>query len=124
MMMMIVGERYNWKSQPERLVYLGQMRDSSGWWHEFAKVESPETVWCQVRDSDLQYFEKTTGKHDLCAFDEVPPEVKKAVVVSFSAKNFTIIRADDLYDFSEKTHLPKEKRKAQWKQETQGRRLR
>lgn len=54
----IRGQKYNWKGQKERLVYLGQER-SNGWWHQFALIESPDRVWCEVRDSDLERFEET-----------------------------------------------------------------
>ena len=49
----VPGDRYNWKNQPERLVYMGR----SGVWHQFAKVESPEVVWCEVLTSDLHMLE-------------------------------------------------------------------
>ena len=53
-----IGGRYNWKNQPERLIYLG-VALSNGWWHQFAKVDAPEIVWCEVRKSDLEMFEAT-----------------------------------------------------------------
>jgi len=57
---MVVGGRYNWKNQPERLIYLGRKRyGDNGSWHQFAKVEDPEVVWSEVRDSDLHFFEET-----------------------------------------------------------------
>ena len=48
-----VEGRYNWKYQPERLIYMGKV----GHWHQFAKVESPSKVWCEVIDNDLKMFE-------------------------------------------------------------------
>ena len=48
-----VGDRYNWKNQPERLIYMGR----NGVWHQFAKVESPEVVWCEVLTSDMHMLE-------------------------------------------------------------------
>ena len=54
-----VGGEYNWINQPERLVYLGHNWSSNGYWHQFAKVESPKTVWCEVLYSDLKMIEKT-----------------------------------------------------------------
>ena len=50
--------RYNLKHQPERLIYLG-VEISNGPWHQFAKVESPNTVWCEARSADLSMFEET-----------------------------------------------------------------
>ena len=52
---MIVDGRYNWKNQPERLVYLGK----KGNWHQFAKVENLNVVWCEVLDEDLHMLEET-----------------------------------------------------------------
>ena len=51
---MKVGGRYNWKNQPERLVYLGK----AGFWHQFALVGTT-AVWCEVPDSDLSRLEET-----------------------------------------------------------------
>ena len=48
------GGRYNWKSQPERLVYL---RKWDGW-HQFALVGQNE-VWCEVLPQDLRMLEET-----------------------------------------------------------------
>ena len=56
---MKVGGKYNWKNQQERLVYLGENWSGNGYWHQFAKVESPEAVWCEVLDSDLRMIEET-----------------------------------------------------------------
>lgn len=55
---MIIGGLYNWKNQPERLIYMGRMRDPTGIWHQFCKVEDADKkVWCEVRTSDLAMFE-------------------------------------------------------------------
>lgn len=56
-----VGRRYNWKYQPERLVYLGKV----GYWHQFAKVGDPSKVWCEVTDLDLIHFELTPFKEQI-----------------------------------------------------------
>jgi len=58
-LLLCVGSKYNWINQLERLVYLGENFSSNGYWHQFAKVESPETVWCEVLDSDLEMIEET-----------------------------------------------------------------
>jgi len=52
---MQIGEKYNWKYQPERLVYIGK----KGNWHQFELVGKPGKVWCEVLDKDLENFEKT-----------------------------------------------------------------
>jgi hypothetical protein len=56
-----VGGAYNWKGQPERLVYMGTMTYNGDrrTWHQFAKVEEPHEVWCEVLPQDLEGFEET-----------------------------------------------------------------
>ena len=56
---MKIGGRYNWKNQPERLVYIGMCEPRNGFWHQFAKVESPDVVWCEVLTADLHMLEET-----------------------------------------------------------------
>lgn len=54
------GERYNWRGQNERLIYLGRkFYPGNGFWFQFAKVEEPEKVWSEVRAGDLASFERT-----------------------------------------------------------------
>jgi hypothetical protein len=55
----VIGKRYNWKHQPERLVYLGYNFSGNGKWHQFAKIEKPEVVWCEILPSDLDMLEET-----------------------------------------------------------------
>ncbi len=57
-----IGGRYNWKNQPERLVYLGDNLSGNGFWHQFAKVESPDVVWCEVKGDQLDQFEETLSE--------------------------------------------------------------
>lgn len=57
---MIKGARYNWVGQPERLTYLGFNWSGNGHWHQFAKVDEPAKVWCEVTTSDLCMMEPTT----------------------------------------------------------------
>ena len=54
-----VGSNYNWVNKSEKLVYLGENFSGNGYWHQFAKVEYPEIVWCEVLKSDLKYIEET-----------------------------------------------------------------
>lgn len=56
---MTIGGRYNWKHQPERLVYLGHNWSGNGYWHQFAIVSNPSVVWCEVQTDDLESFEET-----------------------------------------------------------------
>jgi len=56
-----VGDKYNWRSQPERLAYMGVRRypgDPRNW-HQFEKVGELGVVWCEVLDEDLSHFEET-----------------------------------------------------------------
>lgn len=55
-----VGGKYNWKGQPERLVYLGKNWSGNGYWHQFEKVDAPGVVWCEVQTAELSHFEETT----------------------------------------------------------------
>lgn len=60
---MKIGGKYNWKGQPERLVYLGKNWSGNGYWHQFSKVENPGVVWCEVLDEDIPSFEETRDAH-------------------------------------------------------------
>jgi hypothetical protein len=58
-----VGGRYNWKHQPERLIYKGEFRDPTGLWHQFYKVgDQFKNVWCEVQTYDLRMLEETKGE--------------------------------------------------------------
>jgi hypothetical protein len=54
--------RYNFKHQPERLVYLGKR----GNWHQFYKVgDATRAVWCELLETDLHLIEETkTGEEN------------------------------------------------------------
>ena len=56
---MAPGLRCNWKGQPERLIYLGHNWSGNGYWHQFAKIEDPTRVWCEILDSELHMLEET-----------------------------------------------------------------
>ena len=57
--LMVWGAKYNWKNQPERLIYVGYNWSGNGKWHQFEKVDSPGVVWCELLDSDLSMMEET-----------------------------------------------------------------
>lgn len=61
---MIIGKRYNWKNQKERLIYLGHNFSGNGYWHQFAKAEAPDVVWCEVLTGDLHMIEETKTAED------------------------------------------------------------
>lgn len=56
---MKVGGNYNWKGQPDRLIYLGRNWSGNGYWHQFKKIGDPRRVWCEVLDADLPRLEET-----------------------------------------------------------------
>jgi hypothetical protein len=56
---LLIGGRYNWKGQPEHLVYMGYNWSGNGFWHQFALVNDPEVVWCEVLPTDTDSFEKS-----------------------------------------------------------------
>lgn len=56
---MQIGGRYNWRNQPERLIYLGKNWSGNGYWHQFALTSKPDEAWCEVPDEDLECFEET-----------------------------------------------------------------
>jgi hypothetical protein len=62
------GDRYNWKNQPENLIYLGMCEPRNGQWHQFAKVEKPDEVWCEVHPQDLHMLE-VTARPDILVTD-------------------------------------------------------
>ena len=49
------GGAYNWKNQPDRLIYL--IKRGAG--HQFKKIGDPRPVWCEVLDEDLHMLEET-----------------------------------------------------------------
>ena len=57
---MVRGAPYNWRSQPDRLIYLGKR----GHWHQFKKIGDPREVWCEVLDGDLHMLEETTPQRE------------------------------------------------------------
>ena len=56
---MKIGGRYNLRNQNDKLVYMGTKRYPDGLWCQFAKVDDPEVVWCEVRPNELSSFEET-----------------------------------------------------------------
>ncbi len=58
---MKVGDFFNFKNQPERLIYLGLNWSGNGYWHQFALAEQPGIVWCEVLTKDLHMLERTVA---------------------------------------------------------------
>jgi hypothetical protein len=56
---MKIGGRYNFKWQPDKLVYVGYNWSGNGYWHQFELVSRPGVVWSEVLDSELSMLEET-----------------------------------------------------------------
>jgi len=54
---LVVGENYKFKNQPEHLKYIGKNWSGNGYWHQFEKV-GEQGIWCELLDSDLLLIEK------------------------------------------------------------------
>lgn len=50
---LVPGNRYRWKHQPERLIYLQEEKG----WHQFALTTMPSIVWCELLATDLHFLE-------------------------------------------------------------------
>lgn len=72
------GGLYNWKNQPERLVYLGLCDPRNGRWHQFAKVDTPSVVWCEVLGSELSSLEKTREAGTIKDAEFINSDIDKA----------------------------------------------
>ena len=55
----IEGNKYNFKNQPERLVFIGNYGQRDATWYQFGKIENPTKVWSEVHESDLHMLEET-----------------------------------------------------------------
>jgi hypothetical protein len=55
----VAGELWNWIGQCERLIYIGHNWSGNSYWHQFAKVDEPEKVWCEVLTNDLPMLERS-----------------------------------------------------------------
>ena len=54
---LVPGGLYNWKYQPERLVYVGKVYPSSPW-YMFEKVNERGIIWCEALDEDMHMLEE------------------------------------------------------------------
>ena len=52
---LVIGGKYNWVNQPDRLIYIGV---KSGW-YQFKKIGDARPVWCEVPADNLSSFEQT-----------------------------------------------------------------
>ena len=59
MLKLNIGDKYNWRGQFDQWVYLGNNWSSNGYWHQFALVDTPDVVWCECLNSDLDNIEET-----------------------------------------------------------------
>lgn len=58
---LVIGGKYNFKHQQERLNYIGKNWSGNGYWHQFEKV-GEQGVWCELLDSDLHMIEETIAR--------------------------------------------------------------
>lgn len=54
-----IGKPYNWKNQPEKLLFRGHNFSGNGFWYQFVLVEKPDEIWCECLASDLSGIEPT-----------------------------------------------------------------
>jgi hypothetical protein len=50
-----IGGGYNFKCQPERLVYVGKKSA----WHQFTRIGYDAFIWCILLDSEICLLEET-----------------------------------------------------------------
>jgi hypothetical protein len=50
-----IGGRYNFKLQPERLIYVGKKRA----WHQFIRIGYGAFMWCELLDREIYLLEET-----------------------------------------------------------------
>jgi hypothetical protein len=62
MLNLIVGNKYKWQHTAQILVYLGENWSGNGYWHQFAKEDDLDKVWCEVRKSELHLFQEVVGE--------------------------------------------------------------
>jgi len=56
---LVIGDKYHWIGQEERLVYLGHNWSGNGFWYQFALVTEPTVVWSECLCMDLENLTKT-----------------------------------------------------------------
>jgi hypothetical protein len=54
---LVIGGKYNFKYQPEKLIYVGYNWSGNGHWHQFEK-ENEQGIWCEIQTADLMLLEK------------------------------------------------------------------
>lgn len=74
------GKFYNFKNQPERLVFLGRKfyPGDQRMWFQFAKVESPYEVWVEIFQSDLHLIEETQQDAPITTMEDFKAALKLA----------------------------------------------
>ena len=50
-----IGGRYNFKLQPERLVYVGKKSA----WHQFTRIGYDAFIWCELLGPEICLLEET-----------------------------------------------------------------
>lgn len=87
---LIIGGKYNWKNQPERLIYMGLCEPRNGHWHQFALIESPTVVWCEVLPDDLDRLEVTQDRAKLVSVSTVQAGDERNAAIEQCAKHLDL----------------------------------
>ena len=74
------GKLYNFKNQPERLVFMGRKfyPGDQRMWFQFAKVESPYEVWVEIFQADLHLIEETQQDAPITTTEDFKAALKLA----------------------------------------------
>ena len=54
---LVIGGRYNFKCQPERLIYVGKKRA----WHQFTRIGYDAFIWSSLLGSEICLLEETVN---------------------------------------------------------------
>ena len=91
-MNLITGNKYKWKHGTEALIYTGAIQDGFKiTWHQFAKEETPENTWCEVRDQDLNLL-----------VEWAPKLTKQQAIIISAYTGITCCKFSDMHEDVEK----------------------
>jgi hypothetical protein len=101
---LVIGGRYNFKNQPERLIYIGMSEPRNGSWRQFALVQKPDAVWCEVLDKDLHLLEVTKGNIIMDSREQFEKMCKETFLKCMTKEEYSIAfkvnkKWDDTYEY-------------------------
>ena len=95
------GKLYNFKNQPEQLVFMGRKfyPGDQRMWFQFAKVKSPDEVWAEVLQETLKLIEETQQEAPITTFEDFKAALKLAEgdIASYTSQR--------LHDLQKKTKV-------------------